>query len=139
MIVDRRVVPFEIWHYEWVADAAAKQQVPPAALKQLECENSWTGVVEGKPVICAGTVRQWQGRSIAWAYVAKGILPHMAWVTEQVRRNLEGLKGRIELTVVASFKPGLRWAKQLGFAVETPLLRQFGPFGEDHVGFVRIN
>lgn len=105
----------------------------------MESANSWTGVVDGTPVVCAGTLQQWPGRHTAWAYVAKGTRPHMAWITERVRENLDGLKGRIELTVRADFAPGLRWARRLGFAVESPLLKMYGPHGEDHVGFVRIN
>lgn len=142
MTPDRRVVPFRRWHYEWLDDAPAEGEVPavPASwLAHLEGQNSWTAVVDGNPVCCAGTMAQWPGRHIAWAYVKKGVLPHMDWITEEVRKNLEGVVGRIEFTVRRSFPAGIRWAKQLGFEVETPVLRAFGPAGEDHVGFVRFN
>jgi hypothetical protein len=33
----------------------------------------------------------------------------------------------------------MKWAKMLGFRVETPLLTMFGPEGESHVSYVRIN
>jgi hypothetical protein len=41
--------------------------------------------------------------------------------------------------VHAGFKDGKRWAEALGFSVETPVLRQYGPDGADHVGYLRIN
>lgn len=143
MILDRRVVPFKPWHYEWLRAGEAAEgptmQMDDRTLLELERLNSWTGVVDGVPVVCAGTIPQWPGRTLAWAYVARGTLRHMPWITENVLKNLAGIKGRIEFTVRADFPAGLRWAKTLGFEVETPRLRTYGPQGEDHVGFVRIN
>ena len=42
------------------------------------------------------------------------------------------------MTVLKDFKQGHRWAKILGFELETPTLRAYGPAGEDHAGYVRI-
>ncbi len=142
-MIDRRVVPFKHWHYDWLraSDAAegAVLLLDKGTLSQIEQGNSWTVVIDGAPVVCAGTLQHWPGRHMAWAYVARGTLQHMEWITERVRENLAGLKGRIEFTVRADFAPGLRWAKSLGFEVETPVLKAYGPQGEDHVGFARIN
>ena len=44
-----------------------------------------------------------------------------------------------ESTVRRDFALGQRWARMLGFEIETPVLRQFGPEGEDHVGYVKFN
>ena len=143
MTVDRRVVPFKRWHYDWLTEQDAAEGLTMAigaqTLTVLERSNSWTGVVDGTPVVCAGTLEQWPGRHIAWAYMARGTLPHMTWITMAVLNNLAKVKGRIELTVRADFRVGQRWARRLGFEVETPRLAAFGPQGEDHVGFVRIN
>jgi hypothetical protein len=143
MTLDRRVVPFKAWHYDWLRSTEAAEgplmRIDDRLLRELEGQNWWTGVVDGAPIVCAGTMQQWPGRHLAFAYVAKGTLPHLPWISEQVMKNLAGLKGRIEFTVRADFAAGLRWAKRLGFEVETPVLKAFGPQGEDHVGFVRIN
>ena len=136
------VVPFRTWHYDWLDGEPAEGRHFPAGadvLAQLEGQNSWTGVVDGKPIVCAGTIEQWPGRHQAWAYVSKGVLRHMPWITKAVLDNLALVKGRVEFTVRADFRAGQRWAKTLGFEVETPLLRQYGPLGEDHVGFARFN
>ena len=142
--MDLRVVKFFRHHYTWL-----RESNPPAdggqfiatesVLAQLERENSWTGVADGVPIACAGTIRQWPGRYMAWAYLGKNTAPHMVWITKQVIVQLEKLKGRVEMTVRSDFPIGQRWANMLGFEVETPCLRAFGPQGEDHVGFVRIN
>lgn len=145
MTHDRRVVPFKRWHYDWLAAAGARAEgglvsvLDDFTLDQLERGLSWTGVVDGAPVICAGMMQQWKGRHTAWAYVARGTLPHMAWITEETRKRIAAVPGRVEFTVRKDFRAGQRWAKALGFEVEAPLLRAFGPQGEDHVGFVRVN
>lgn len=142
MTPDRRVVPFKRWHYDWLVAGTAEGsdfRLANHALVALESENSWSGIVDGRVFVCAGTIQQWPGRHTAWAYVARGTLRHMPWITEEVKRALERVKGRIEFTVRADFPAGLRWAKTLGFEIETPRLRGYGPEGEDHVGFVRFN
>lgn len=134
-------VPFKSWHYGWLGPSAefgAFETVEPA-LRELERQNSWTGVVDGQPIICAGTIQQWGSRHIAWAYLSLDTGPHMRWITRQVLRNLAGVKGRIESTVRMDFEAGHRWAKLLGFHVETPCMKAYGPHGEDFVGYVRIN
>jgi hypothetical protein len=141
MTVDRRVVPFKRWHYEWLANAGQavdqRTRISDYTLAQLEQFNSWTGVMDGSPVLCAGTIQQWPGRHIAWAYLNESTGRQMLRITNEVKRKLLEVKGRIEFTVRADFPAGHRWAKLIGFEVETPLLKAYGPEGEDHVGYVR--
>ena len=144
MQADLRVVRFKPWHYGWLATRVKAEggmnfPISDDLLAQLEAQNSWTGVVDGEPMVCAGTIQQWRGRHTAWAYVARGTLPYMAWITENVNANLAFVTGRVEFTVRADFKAGHRWARLLGFYVETPLMKSYGPSGEDHVGYVRFN
>ena len=143
MTVDLRVVPFRAHHYEWLREdnptADGGMFVASAGiLAQLETQYSWTGVADGVPIVCAGTIQQWPGRHTAWAYLGKNTGPRMVWITKAVLANLAVVKGRIEMTVRADFPVGQRWAKMLGFEVETPCMKAYGPLGEDHVGFVRI-
>lgn len=145
MEADRRVVPFRREHYGWLASNAPSAEgslnvhLTDDLFTQLEAQNSWTCAVDGEPVMCAGTIEQWPGRHIAWAYVRRGTLPHLMWLTDEARKNLARIKGRIEFTVRKDFPAGQRWARQLGFQIETPLLAKFGPEGEDHMAFVRFN
>lgn len=140
MTLDRRLVPFKSWHFEWMqSESAALKSVSPDDLKPCEKLYSWTGVVDGKPIGCAGVVTQWPGRHVLWAYLRPDTGPHMLWITRQVKERLALYEGRLEMTVRADFAAGLRWAGMLGFTVETPVLTAYGPEGEDHVGYIRIN
>lgn len=139
----RFVVPFKRWHYDWLVQAGSPAEgktirVDDYTLTTLEEANSWTGVVDGEVIACAGTMQQWKGRHFAWAYLSKDAGPHLLWITRQVREKIKDVEGRIEFTVRKDFADGHKWARLLGFKVETPLLEKFGPYGEDHVGYVRI-
>lgn len=145
MTVDRRLVPFKHWHFDWmqeassVSDGTSIQTISSASLKPCENMDSWTGVIDGRPIGCAGVVQHWPGRYVSWAYLGLDTGPHMRWITRCALAGLERTKGRIEMTVRADFPAGQRWAEMLGFQVETPRLEAYGPEGEDHVGYVRIN
>ena len=140
--MDRRVIPFKRWHYDWLGATAepGNTRLAPSVLAQLESENSYAGIVDGEVVFCAGTVAQWPTRHTTWALLHETLSKqHMLWITREVRAGLDKVKGRIELTVRTDFTPGMKWAHLLGFHIETRLLACYGPEGEDHVGFVRIN
>lgn len=137
----RKVVPFKRWHLDWLGEAAEPGpfSLSDAVLRQLESANSWTGMVDGEVVACAGTIAQWPTRHIAWALLGRNSAAHMLWITRCVRKNLKHVKGRIEMTVRADFPQGQHWAEILGFHVETPEMPMYGPEGETHVGYVRVN
>jgi hypothetical protein len=137
--MDRAIVPFRRWHVDWLGTDEPKMDAD--TLQVLETQNSWTAVVDGEPVACGGTIEQWKGRHNAWTYMSPRSSRHMMLITRAVLRNLETIKGRIELTVVRDFEQGHRWARMLGFSIENPpgILQAFGPLGEDHVGYVRFN
>ena len=138
------VVPFRAWHYSWLVTTGkctegGSFQPSSAMLAQLEMQNTWTGVVDGDPIVVGGTIVQWPGRYLAWAYFLPGTLKLMPQITMAAERIFSSVTGRIEFTVRRDFRAGQRWARTLGFKVETPVLEAFGPEGEDHVGYVRFN
>lgn len=140
--MDRKIVPFKRWHHDWLGESAEPGgfiKLSEMVRAQLETENSWTAVVDGRVIGCAGTVQQWPGRHVAWAVFAPDAGEHMLWITRSAIEHLAKVKGRIELTVRTDFPIGMKWARLLGFRVETPVLERFGPAGEDHIGYVRIN
>lgn len=138
----RKIVPFRRWHYDWLGISVEPTCFVPgeAALAAMEQSNSYTGIVDGDVVFCAGTIAQWPTRHIGWALLHERLSrAHMLWITREVRAGLARVRGRIEFTVRTDFPQGQRWAEAIGFHVETPLLKAYGPEGEDHVGYVRMN
>lgn len=138
------VVAFEPEHHTALeADAApvggATGLVTYPMLRLMASNPSLTLLADGRPVACGGVLQQWPGRYSGWAFLNPSSARHMVAVTRGTRNLLDALVGRIEMTVRVDFHAGHRWAKMLGFEIETPLLRAFGPEGEDHVGYVRLN
>lgn len=101
--------------------------------------NSWSCRVDDMTVACGGAVEVWPGRHNAWCYMTDPAMRHIRGITGKAREVLALPKGRIECTVRVDFEPGHKWMKILGFEVETPLLKAYGPYGEDHTGYVRFN
>lgn len=76
---------------------------------------------EGRCIGAAGLIHAWKGRYIAWAMLSKHIGPYMLQVSRKVRSVLDDFPAnRIEMVVIRDFEPGNRWAKLLGFHLETP-------------------
>lgn len=141
-----RVVPFEAWHVEALSlaedtEAGYSALLDPATHAPLEATQAWTVLSPGDDVVaCGGTIRQWKGRYIAWAYMTPQTGRCMLRLTRLVREVLDEIVGRVEITVRADFDAGRRWAELLGFEVENPpgILRRYGPEGEDHISYVRV-
>lgn len=141
-----RVIPvkFEPWHLAAIVEAEPGEL--PDNLKDPQIneylaslDNSWSLLrADGAALWCGGTIPQWPGRHLGWSYVSQHAGPYMTRVTRKAIAVLNQATGRTEITVKADFAEGHRWAKLLGFEVETPLLRAYGPDGEDHVGYVRF-
>ncbi len=138
-----RVTPFKRWHVDFLLEKGDAEGgmtvIDSATLWQMEGQpNQWTLAWEGEPILCGGTLLQWPGRSLAWAFLNKQTGRHMTATTRQARRIVAWPKGRVDCTVRADFKPGLRWIEMLGFRAES-YHEKYGPLGEDHIGFVRFN
>lgn len=139
-----KIVPFEAWHADEMRVKLSPEELPMAMFvgvaSQIErAGGAYSLVVDNEIIACAGTLLMWPGRHQAWAVFTSAARPHMRRVTRFAKMVLSELKGRVEITVVADYEKGHKWARMLGFEVETPLLRCYGPLGEDHVGYVRIN
>lgn len=137
-----KLVPFKRWHMAWLQEQAGGDKgfaFDTSTLLTLEQQNSWTLVADMTPVACGGTMQLWPGRHTAWTYLNKNTGKHMVAITKAALDGLAKIKGRIELTVLHDFEQGHRWARILGFKVETPEMPMFGPNGETHTGYVRFN
>ena len=136
------IVPFRRWHQEWLdefglAAGGIGPVLDPTTMDYLERRDSWTAVHNGEPVACGGYVTQWPGRHVCWMFMNYVAGPHMLSITRAVIKKLDAISGRLELTVRCDFRAGHRWAKMLGFLVETQTMKAYGPEGEDHTLYVR--
>ena len=136
---------FEAWHatsmmdvQELVGGAPVIKQVHAVWLQDNTNAHSLL-TSEGDVLACGGTIPQWPGRQVAWMSFSKGAGDHMLLLTRMIKAMLKTLPGRTEMTVIKDFEIGHRWAKLLGFKVETPTLEAYGLAGEDHTGYVYIN
>jgi len=142
--LDYQLVPFKRWHVGWLVQAGVSEggflQPDQEVLRLLEkLPNSWTMTLGADPLVCGGTIEMWPGRHQAWAYLNKNTGRHMGAVTKRALDVLGSVDGRIEFTVRKDFEPGHRWAKIMGFSVESPLMKGYDPDGSDHVGYFRLN
>lgn len=136
--------PFRAWHVDWIEQSGLPTggwlRLSPEALQAIEKHPSWTAIDEnGEPVACGGLVQIWPGRHSAWMYLNDASAPHMLAITHYALDCLATVKGRLELTVRVDFDAGHRWARMLGFSVETPVMPFYGPEGEAHSMYIRVN
>lgn len=112
-------------------------------LAQAQAGPSVAMLGPGGAVLCVGGVITdpgWPHRGIAWAVLAAGAGPYMRPLTREVRVWLDGRRlRRLEMYVDAQFTQGARWARMLGFKLETPLpMRHFLPNGNGAYLFGRV-
>jgi hypothetical protein len=125
-----KLQPAQMHLSEWVSEAQGR------ALEEFP---SYTGWYEGMPVISAGVIPQWAGRSIAWAFLTE-VPPHvMPSVHKAVLKFLDGCyTKRIETSVRCDFPAGHRWARMLGFEMEAERMKAYGADGFDAALYARV-
>ena len=93
----------------------------------------------GNVVAIAGVMPKWEGSGIAWAWLTRGWFKHARAITEEVIKGLEASPlDRIEMAVKIDFDRGHRWAKRLGFELETMAARKWGPDGATYSIYSRV-
>lgn len=133
---------FQRWHLACLGESFGGFYLSddPALLRHIELSpNTWSVLHDGTPIASGGTLEQWPGRHMAWASLGDSSRRHMLTITRAAYETVRKVKGRVEMTVREDFAAGHRWAKLLGFEVETPRLAHYGPQGEDHVSYVLLN
>lgn len=131
------VVVFRPEHFDMLNEQDVTQVLreytsPDHAEKLAGCKYAFTGVEEGRVLICAGLVEYWKDRAVAWAVVDTNCKPHFWKIHKAVKRFLEVAPyRRIEAEVDVDFEAGHRWAEMLGFTLEAPLMRAYHPNGRD--------
>jgi RimJ/RimL family protein N-acetyltransferase len=108
-----------------------------AALEKSE--HSFTGLVDGKVIGCAGVIRYWEGRGEAWAIFDPAIGRRLYLEIRNIASRLFEVLPyrRIEAVVLADFAPGHRFVESLGFKKEAVCLKGYFPGGQDAVLYAR--
>ena len=139
------IVPFTAEHLQQI-DVQAEQSLASHHFhnkqytRALEAHDSWTGLIDDKVVACAGFITLWPGRHQVWAVISATIGPAgMLQLSRAVLRALALKTGRIEAVVASEFEAGHRWARLMGFSLETPQpMRHWFPEGGDASLYSRI-
>lgn len=139
------IVPFQPEHLQQI-DLQAEQSLAGHHLRNeqytrsLAAHESWTGMIDGRVVACAGFITLWPGRHQVWAVISATIgAAGMLQLSKAVLRGLALKTGRIEAVVASEFTAGHRWARLMGFTLETPEpMRRWFPEGGDASLYSRI-
>jgi len=137
------VVPFEVEHLETIMLQPAQQHFfsyfDPAYGEALKLSGpAFTGIHEGRVLGCAGLVKQWENRAIAWSLLSSDIGNEFVRIHKAVYRFLELTDfDRVEAHVDANFDQGHRWIRMLGFEKEG-YMKRFNPNGGDAVLYARL-
>lgn len=117
------VVPYKPEHLVSMVLQPSQQYlqryITPEVAESVAHHQAFSGLVGDEVVGCAGVIKVWEGRGIAWAYLSHRSGPHMVAITRAVKRFLDvcGLR-RVEMAVDLEFEDGHRWANMLGFRLE---------------------
>ena len=105
----------------------------------LEQFPSYTAFADGVAIGAAGVLNMWQGRGVAWAFIAQTTPHNFLKGHRVVKRFLDGCyTKRIEMTVDCDFPEAHRWAKMLGFTMECERMKHYSPDGRDCALYARI-
>jgi hypothetical protein len=90
-------------------------------------------------LMCGGAFEIWPGRAVAWALLAESIGHRMTACVRHVRRFFDEINApRVEMDVAVDHEEGHRFARLLGFELETPRARVYYPDGSDAAIYVRV-
>lgn len=138
-----KVIPFEPDHLKTLALQDSQTWLMPmlnpeygeSLLKAGDCFTA----IEGDEILgCAGTMKIWEGRIIAWALISGKSGAHFVGIFKAIKRYLDlNDARRIEATVDVDFKEGHRLMRLLGFEYEG-LMRKYLADGRDMCLYARV-
>lgn len=67
-------------------------------INNLEVDDCYTGVINGKPVVCGGVIKLWDGCFEGWVIASKSIQLHSFDVCKTIRRYTDKLYKKIKCT-----------------------------------------
>jgi hypothetical protein len=103
---------------------------------------SFTSIKNGHVVACGGVTPMWEGVGEVWLLGSDKVSENKASLARAVYDTLSSLAEhngywRLQGTVLANWKQGLRFARFLGFE-EEGLMKKYGPDKQDYIRVARI-
>jgi len=135
-------IPFKAEHLDQLdPETQLRAFVSPDDFRALEKFPSWSVVdeVDGAVIACGGAFPRWPHVAQAWSYLGTGRPHRFLWIHRCVLQFLNACGfARVEILVRTDFAAGHRWARMLGFELEAPRLRLYGPDRLDYSLYARI-
>ena len=120
-------------------DVHAGYEVDQEMADEISKIGGYAAIADGEVIAVGGVMPQLWGGGLAWAWMSRRWRKYARATTEGVNKILDESKyERIEAGILADFKAGHSWAKRLGFYMETPLARKWGPDMKDYSIYARV-
>ena len=118
---------------------AGYEITPEIAVGLEECGGTAGLDDDGNVLAIAGVLPIRPGVGMGWAWLSRGWRKHARRITAEVVTVLEQSDcHRLEAAVQCDYTNGHNWVKRLGFEVETPCAKRWGPDGKDYTLYGRF-
>ena len=136
------IITFDRSHFYEIFPQIAQANVPGYITDEtwanLPKDTSFSYEHGGERLAVGGWIEITPYRALLWAYLHKDIKHKLTFVHKEACCTIACLPyRRLELEVDRTFEQGHRWAKLLGFEVETERARYYRPDGKDATIYVR--
>jgi len=137
------LIVFEPWHMDHINEQTATAYLRPMItaehIRVLAMQkHSYTAVDNGRILACGGVIEHYPGRGEAWAVLDATKPKDFLKVHNAAKRFFDmGLFARTEAVVEIGFEAGHRWLVLLGFKLEAPCMKHYGPDGRDYSLYAR--
>jgi hypothetical protein len=143
-----RIVPYEPWHYEYLAGKTfTTLKIGSEAIRLFSLAYDLRGVAvtiqDGNQVIgCAGIMELWPGVGEAWSMFTDEIRGHPFYLHSRTKKIMADMISsrnyhRVQATVLSTDPVAIKWIERLGFQKECNM-KQFGSDKSDHFLYVRM-
>ena len=108
--------------------------------EQAESSIKSTAVINnlGQPVAIGGIIEYWPGRAEIWGLISTSTHAEFIVTHRAAQKLVNSYWGRLECIVNYDFTEGHRWAKQLGFEVETAKMPNYFENGNSATMWVKF-
>ena len=111
-------------------------------IDNLEIDDCFTGVINGRPVVCGGVIKLWEGCFEGWVIASRSIQIYSFDICKTIRRYTDNLffknnMHRLQTAVIKDFSEGYRFAQFLGMQQEG-IMKKYDYMKKDYMRFARV-